>query len=81
METSSYEDGFNVVEIRCDGCGREVSQPRRDDREWFHVHIEPIARDAWNKGDDLANLDFCSTACFRDAVSDLDPSAVMGTRD
>lgn len=81
METSSYEDGFNVVTIRCDGCGREIAQPARAESPWFHVRITPLARDEWNEGEPLAELDFCSTDCFRTVLRDRDPVGELSNRD
>lgn len=73
METTSYEDGYNVVVIRCDGCGREIAQPRQAEGDWFRVRVNRLARDAWAEEDPLAELDFCSPDCLRETLADLDP--------
>lgn len=81
METTTYENGYNVVTIRCDGCGREIAQPDQGKNDWFHVRVSPLSRDAWTEGDPLVELDLCSTDCFRETLGQLDPAEVMGDRE
>lgn len=76
-ETVRREDGFSVVQIECDGCGETIQQSRQGKGSWFHVEVRPLARDKWNRGDELHELDFCSTECFQTKASDLDPSEAL----
>lgn len=80
METTTYENGYNVVLIRCDGCGREIAQPDQGKRDWFRVRVHALTRDAWTEGDPLIELDLCSTDCFREKLSELDPAGALTDR-
>ena len=80
MERTYLEDGYNIVVIQCDGCGKEISQVRHGGPGWFKVTMKPLARDDWNAEDDIGEYHFCSTPCFRTAVESLDPSGVLQNR-
>lgn len=80
METTTYENGYNVVTIRCDGCGREIAQPNQGEDGWVHVRVSPLSRDAWAEGDPLVELDLCSTDCFRETLAELDPAEALSDR-
>jgi DNA-directed RNA polymerase subunit N (RpoN/RPB10) len=71
VEVVREEDGYNVVAIRCDGCGNEVAQVKDADSSWFEMTVSPLARDKWNAGDDLGEFHFCSRNCFRRSVDDI----------
>lgn len=74
MEIVRSEDGFNVVAIQCDGCGKEIEQVEDADDNWFEVTISPLARDKWNAGDDRGKYHFCSRECYVNESKHLEVS-------
>lgn len=75
MEVIRKEDGFNVVSLKCDGCGTEVPQVRHAGEDWFQVKLEPLSRDHWNKEDTIGEFHFCSPKCYKENLKDLPPLA------
>lgn len=80
-ETVRREDGFNVVIIECDGCGTTIQQTREGRGQWFQVEIRPLARDKWNRDEELYRFDFCSTDCFREVAGTINPTESLRDRD
>lgn len=74
MEKVTNEDGFNIVVTQCDNCGTEIANMGEAEAQWYTVNIKPLVRDEWAQSIDEEALHFCSPDCFREGLSDYDPS-------